>query len=244
MGDDDTRTIVFTVFTLFLFFSFVSFVPAELYSGDSSFNARNPNIYSGFNLVTDYAYTAEFVINSSTLATYDYSGVYVYYFETDTFGWYMAVTPAYDSVFFGRSNIWWGVNFGNDPARFWCNGTDRGLYLDAWELNLDYTLNEGSLNYEIIIEKDESVTADLVFYYNTTTYSSPSQALLNEELSVFVGVGFDEDVTVFNVWNLIIAIMLFRSPNITGWINVLIAFPLWVLFVVGLFKIVIKIIHG
>ena len=242
MSTNDAKPLIFTVITLFIFFTIISLMPTGLYTDVKQFNAQNPNVYSGFSVVTEYDDLINFTINPATFDTWDASGVHVYYFDLGGETWYMAVTPHYDALFFGVAN-WFGfVNMGNFPCNFWANGTDRGLYLEDWELNQDYTITKGLLNYEMILEKDPAVRCDTYFSYNTTLYSSPSVALLNEGLRVFIGVGMDSTITAFNAWNLIASIMLFRAPEIFGntpeglGLNALIAFPLWVLFSFGLIK--------
>ena len=70
------------------------------------------------------------------------------------------------------------------------------------------------------------VRAAIIFYFvdDSVTYE-------DDNLKVIQSMGLDDTYTSLNIWNLLGAIMWFRSPDIHPIINVLIAVPLWISFI-------------
>lgn len=81
-------------------------------------------------------------------------------------------------------------------------------------------------------------TYNVYFVYNSTTYSSWSEAYTGGELEVYVGMGWNDAIERQNAWSLIWSILLFQAPEVFGTgaaattMNAIIAVPLWAAFAI------------
>jgi len=107
----------------------------------------------------------------------------------------------------------------------WVNrdSTNRGNSLSASELDSDYT--KGNIRYTV---KCDDFQMDVFFGFNETTYSTPSEAWQNNELSLLLAIEFDQVNTSINAWSLISMLLFFQLPDVHWIINALIAIPLWI----------------
>lgn len=65
------------------------------------------------------------------------------------------------------------------------------------------------------------------FYYNTTLWTDAIDALNHNELSLLLGIGFDQFGASFDAWSLISKLMTFQPVDIPSPLNYILAFGLW-----------------
>jgi len=76
------------------------------------------------------------------------------------------------------------------------------------------------------------------FIYNSTEYSSWSEAWDGGELEVYVGMGWNDAIEKMNAWSLIWNVLTFQAPEVFGTgaaanvMNAIIAIPLWASFAI------------
>ena len=76
------------------------------------------------------------------------------------------------------------------------------------------------------------------FIYNSTAYSSWTEAWNGGELECYVGMGWDDAIEKMNAWSLIWSIMTFQAPEVFGTggaatvMNAVIAIPIWASFAI------------
>lgn len=240
MADTDVKIMLFCITTFFLFAFIAGNLPSDVYAYDPDYAYNHPEEYQGLD-IGGYQYTTNFTIDDGTFDpvfawrqyTFDLGGTY----------WVFHVNIGYDSVRIGRRNylgIFW---ISNDWLTFRNqNGTNRGESLTISEINLDYAGDEGWVSYRTYLEIDPAVGCDVNFGFNTSLYSSPEEAMNNQELVVLVGLGLEDVTTTLNAWQLVGAIMFFQLPNIDPLFNALIAFPMWGNFAVALVLFVARFI--
>lgn len=107
----------------------------------------------------------------------------------------------------------------------WVNsqGINREELLDESELNEDYS--GGVFEYTA---KCSHFQIRAYFGFNETLYSSPSEAWDYYDLTILIGIDFDQVSTGMNAWALIGMLLFFQVPEIHWTLNALIAIPIWV----------------
>lgn len=121
------------------------------------------------------------------------------------------------------------LNWRNTQGRTVSTTFDYGPYssvqaITVTQLESDMG-SEGSTRYTVSCEH---FYADVYFAYNTTTYSSVTDAWDHHGLSTFWGINFDQTGTSYNAWNIIGMLLFFQLPNVHWIINLMLNIPLWV----------------
>jgi len=102
-------------------------------------------------------------------------------------------------------------------------GVNRGIELDINELTTD--ANGG--NVTEYRARCKHTTYHIGLSYNSTLYSSYSDAWDNGDVIIFFGVEFDQVNTSYNAFNVISMLLFFQLPEIDVYTNALMAIPLW-----------------
>lgn len=103
-------------------------------------------------------------------------------------------------------------------------GIDRDIVLDINEINTD----ANGANYTEYRARCKHTTYHIGLSYNSTAYSSFSDAWDNGELVFFAGVDFDHTNTTYNAWNFVSMLLFFQLPEIDIYTNLLLGIPLWI----------------
>ena len=213
---------VFAVTFIIIFSALLATMPLDLQGqGD------NPDFVTPINptLLTDFAETEDFDQSN-------FGGILYYYFEYElpngvttwecVFTAISAIGTDYfnigaHSLFLG---FWLGgydwVNFINE------NGTNYGLYISLDDIEDDAT--DGVVRYTLQYQDSGLSAGGFIFYWNTTTYTNPSDAWDNDDLLLLHGIGLTSDT---NIANLLLALLFLQIPEVPFLVNVLLVTPLW-----------------
>ena len=209
-------TFVFAVTFIIVFSALVGSIPVDFQGQGTTVENITP---VNPNLLSDFADREEF---DKT----DFSGIgslfYVYdlpvggtTFEC-TF-WDNEFNLGAHALFVG---IWLGgyswINFISD------NGTNHGLFVSFSDLVND--AEDGVVRYALQYEDTGNSAGGFVFYWNTTTYSNPSNAWGNNSLYLLHGIGITANT---NIASLLLALMFLQLPEVPTLINVILITPLW-----------------
>lgn len=223
MGDiSELRGIVVIGSFLGILVLLIGWIPAQFYASD--YEGRTINVPEYFEAIDleRYAVTKNYSLDGSH--TFKDS----YYIFTEEIGgntFDFCYRPANTSAhfFFMRHvDFWWIFAIGSHYMNLYWEGIDRGVFLTDEEVNDDYDM--GALTYMV---KCEHVQLDVMFAFNETLYSSPSDALDHYDLYLLVGAEWDEVQTSMSAWDVIGMLLFFQLPNIHWTINAIIAIPIW-----------------
>lgn len=132
--------------------------------------------------------------------------------------------------------IWFWHTWQIDPWFFWefQEFDDMPITLSDLEANSPH---QGLANVSyMVLTCPCPKTFYTYFVYNSTTYSSWSDAWDGGELELYVGMGWNDAIEQQNAWSLIWSILAFQAPEVFGdsagglLMNSLIAVPLWAAF--------------
>ena len=214
---DEQYGFVFAVTFIIVFSALLATIPIGLQG-----QGATPDIVTPINpnLLTDFADTEEF---DKT----DFSGVLVFSFEYELpdgiTTWECVFHTDYyfnigaHALFLG---IWLGgynwVNFIAD------DGTNYGLAVSFDDIEND--AEDGVVRYTLQYEDSGNSAGGIIFYWNTTTYSNPSDAWDNDELILLHGIGLTADT---NIASLVLSLLFLQIPEVPFLVNVLLVTPLW-----------------
>lgn len=169
------------------------------------------------NLITDFTDSVYFVRANFSFWTYSYDlGDRSWICSTD------------DSVFTLAAKVliggflWLG---GLDFCKFISpTGTDRGQILSLVEIEAD--ADNGTVRYSLQYSVNGNDAGGFVAYWNTSEYSSTSEAWLDNGLYLLHGVGIQNTASL-NIASLLVSLLLLQLPDVPLLVNVLIAVPIW-----------------
>lgn len=134
----------------------------------------------------------------------------------------------------------WGINFRHTWQVIWW--WDSHLFDD---IPITLTNLEAHSPYQDYANRSYMVltcpcpkTYYTYFIYNSTEYSSWSEAWDDGDLDVYVGMGWNDAIEKMNAWSLIWSIMSFQAPEVFGTgsaaitMNAIIAIPIWASFAI------------
>lgn len=213
----EQRTFVFAVTFIILFSAIIASIPADFQGQGGTADTIIP---VNPNLLSDFADTEEF---DKT----DFSGILtiIYVYEVG-----LTTPTTFECVFFESSfsiaahtlfvGIWLGglhwVNFISE------NGTNHGLFVSFSDIEND--AENGVVRYTLQYEDTGNSAGGFVFWWNTTTYSDPSDAWDSDELILLHGVGLTANT---DIASLLLALMFLQLPEVPTLVNVLIITPMW-----------------
>lgn len=102
--------------------------------------------------------------------------------------------------------------------------TDRGYGLTLTEINAD--ADEGEARYNLLFTGSGLSAGGIIFYWNSTTYASASDAWTAGALWFVHGIGLSTTANT-DIIALLLQLLLLQLPEVPSLINVLIAGPLW-----------------
>lgn len=123
------------------------------------------------------------------------------------------------------THFWAEFIFGQQHDLEWKNfqGISRGTSLEGTELDADYS--EETIDYTSLCSHFQ---VKVFFGFNETTYSSPTEAWNHHGLSILIGINFDQVSTGSDAWGIISMLLFFQMPEISVFLNAIIAIPLWI----------------
>jgi hypothetical protein len=148
------------------------------------------------------------------LTLYTYGGWWIFKWDYNSFKWY-------DSNGVERSQ--WYETGGVVPG--WRLGWDSINYSESWTLK-----QIGG----------QEVQVSVFWGYNKTAYASAWHAFMNNDLHVLIAIGFDQENTRMNAWNLIGSLLFFQIPEVHPAINAIIAIPIWVMIAWLIYILILK----
>ena len=212
----EQRTFVFCVTFIILFSALIGSIPVDFQGQGATAETVTP---INPNLLTDFASTKEYDKS-------DFSGIvtlgYVYELPVDgtTFD-----CQYYDEEFMLGAHtlfvgLWLGgiswTNFISD------NGTNHGIVVSFSDLVND--AEDGVVRYTLQYEDTGNSAGGIVFYWNTTTYSDPSDAWDNDELLLLHGIGI---LASTDIASLLMSLLFLQLPEVPTLVNLLIVTPVW-----------------
>lgn len=212
----EQRTFVFAVTFIIVFSALIGSIPVDFQGQGATVETVIP---VNPNLLSDFADTEEF---DKT----DFSGIGSLYYVYDLpVGGTTFECNYYDNDFSVGAHtlfvgIWLGgyswTNFYSD------NGTNHGLTVSFSDLEND--AEDGVVRYALKYEDTGNSAGGFVFYWNTTTYSDPSDAWDSDKLYLLHGIGITAST---DIASLLLALMFLQLPEVPTLVNVLIITPLW-----------------
>jgi hypothetical protein len=209
---------VFAVIFITVFAGLTAMIPVDLQGQGATANIQVP-VDPG--LVSDFT-------DSETFTRTDFSGIaslfYIYDGDANTFPYTFECDYGANTFYVGAHILWFGlwlgavdyVNFVND------NGTIYDMMLTFTDIDNDVT--DGTVRYNLIFTGSGQDAGGLIFYYNTTTYTSASDAWDGDELYLIHGYGITPNT---NIISLLVGILFLQLPDVPVGINLLIATPPW-----------------
>lgn len=213
----EQKMFVFAVTFIIVYAALIATIPVGLQgqggTGDSVIPV-NPN------LLTDFAETEEY---DKT----DFSGTPVLRFVydlPDVGGTTFECLYTANTFLLGAHALFLGAWLGGYSwANFISdNGTNYGLIVSFTDIERDST--DGVVRYTLQYEDTGNTAGGFVFYWNTTTFTDPSDAWDNETLFLVHGVGITQDT---NIASLLLSLLFLQLPDVPFLVNVLLITPIW-----------------
>lgn len=207
------RGFVFSIIFLVFFTAMLGTAPSGLITGytPSAITNFNPQLLAGFGSTESYMKDNYSTVGSLMFYDYSLGGWYWRaYFTANTFGLGAKV------LIFG---FWFGAL---DYCTFTnAQGQSRGTSLSFTELDADAT--NGQVRYSA---DHNGGGGGLVFSWNSTAYTSSSDAWTAGELYILHGLGVD-DSAPGSILGLLLGLLFFQLPDVPFLIYILIDTPVW-----------------
>jgi hypothetical protein len=218
MASGEQAGFVFAVTFIVLFAGLTAMVPVEIQGAGSTTEILVPVDPS---LVSDWIDYATY--NKSTMTQVG-SYYFIGYDALGGFDWLAGFT-ATTEIFEVGAKVYWGP--------FWLGGLDLVQFISDTGTNYDTSLTltdvendgvDGTAKYNLIFSGSGNDAGDFIFYWNATTYSSPSDAWDAGALNLVHGVGFSPNT---NIVSLLVGILFLQLPDVPVQINLLLAVFPW-----------------
>jgi len=218
MASSEQAGFVFAVTFIVLFAGLTAMVPIEIQGAGATTEILVPVDPS---LISDWTDYEDFNKTDMTLVGGFY---FIYYDALDGFDWYAGFLATTETFTVG-AKIYWGP--------FWLGGLDDVQFISAEGTNYDTSLTltdiendgvDGTAKYNLIFSESGNDAGDFIFYWNSTTYSNPSDAWDNSDLVLVHGVGFTPNT---NIVSLLLGILFLQLPDVPVQINLLLAVFPW-----------------
>ena len=213
---NEMKGFVFAVTFIVIFATLLSTIPVG-FQGQGATGTLvtpvNPSLLSDFSATEDW-----------TKADLNAYGQYIYaaFGGRDwVFSYYVGTMQLGAKVLIG--GILW---LGQLDSCVWTssNGTDRGSVLSITEIGTDAV--DGVAQYTMTSLGSGNSLGGFIVYWNTTTYSNPSDAWTAEKLYLLHGIGIGASATS-NIGSLIVNLLLLQLPDVPLLVNVLLITPIW-----------------
>jgi len=217
MASGEQAGFVFAVTFIVLFAGLTAMVPVEIQGAGSTTEILVPVDPS---LVSDWTAYEDFNKTDMVLLGGDY--YYLYYDALGGYDWFVAFNA---EAFILGAKIYWGP--------FWLGALDYVQFISDTGINYDTSLTltnieddgvDGTAKYNLIFSESGNDAGDFIFYWNSTTYSNPSDAWDNSDLVLVHGVGFSPNT---NIVSLLVGILFLQLPDVPVQINLLLAVFPW-----------------
>lgn len=216
----ELRGFIFAVTFVILFSGLVVSVPSDLYgAGDVADipTPVDPVIVGGFN-------------ETETWNKTDMSAVVVglsYEYNLNSKDWICTKYTIGDSGFeLGSKALWFGLWFGALDYVYFvdANGTDEGQTVTLDDIEED--AEEGTARYDMYYYVNGNHAGSMLFSWNTTLYSDPSNAWGNSTLYVLHGTGFGNNAPM-DITTLVLSFLSLQLPDCPVLINLILVTPVW-----------------
>ena len=213
----EQRTFVLSVTFIIVFSALIGSIPVDFQGQGATVETVTP---VNPNLLSDFAETEEFDKTDFSGApilgfTYDLPDVAGTTFECRFYA--STFSLGAHALFFG---LWLGaqnwINFISD------NGTNHGLSVTFSDLEND--ADNGTVRYTLRYDDSGLSAGGFLFWWNTTTYSDPSDAWDNDDLLLLHGVGLTANT---DIASLLLSLMFLQLPDVPFLVNVLLITPIW-----------------
>jgi hypothetical protein len=216
----EQRGFVFALTFIVVFSTLLSTIPTGLQGqGDTPdmITPLDPSIISDFSDSIDYT-ESDFVLHTT-----------VYWYEYDLGGkkWLCSKYAGVNEFELGSKVLIGGILWLGqlDSCKFLSvEGENRGSGLNFTEIETDAT--DGTVRYSLLSLTSGNSAGGFIVYWNTTTYSNPSNAWGNDSLYLLHGIGFDASATA-DIGSLLVSLLLLQLPDVPLLVNVLLVVPIW-----------------
>lgn len=212
----ELRAFVFAVSFIIIFSAFLSAVPVDLQGEGTSEEIITP---INPNLLTDFSDTEEY---DKT----DFSGVVglYYVYELPVGGTTWECDFSSDSFYIGAHTLFVGLWLGGYSWVDFINeeGINYGTSISFDDISNDAV--DGVVRYNLQFADNGNSAGGFIVWWNTTTYTDPSDAWDNDELYLLHGVGLTTDT---NIASLLLSLLFLQLPEVPFLLNVIIATPMW-----------------
>ena len=206
---------VFAVTYILLFSVIIATIPADLQGQGATpdmITPLDPTLISGFSESETYGKANLTAFGQLVYIQGGFEWVFSHYVGTMQLG---------AKVFIGGV-LWLGQL---DSAEFISSeGVNRGYVLSIAEITEDAT--NGTIRYSLRSLDSGNSMGGFVVYWNTTTYSDPSDAWDNEELYLLHGMGIEETAIV-NIGSLLLDLLFLQLPDVPFLLSIITIGPLW-----------------
>ena len=218
MASGEQAGFVFAVTFIVLFAGLTAMVPIEIQGAGATTEILVPVDPS---LISDWTDYEDFNKTNMTLFGSFYS---IYYDALGGFDWSAGFLVTTETFTVG-AKIYWGP--------FWLGALDYVQFISTEGTNYDTWLTlsdiendgvDGAAKYNLIFSESGNDAGDFIFYWNSTTYSSPSDAWDNSDLVLVHGVGFAPNTDIVS---LLVGILFLQLPDVPVQINLLLAVFPW-----------------
>jgi hypothetical protein len=228
----EQRSFIFAVTFIILFGIFLSTVPTDLSGAGTTpdmLTPVNPSLLSDFSESQEYNKSY-----FSVVVTY-----YQYSYDLGGKSW-LCETGGGGDFFLGAKVLIGGVLWLGqlDSCKFISSdGVDRGTSLSFTEMDAD--AEDGTAQYNLQSLGNGVAMGGFIVYWNTTTYSSSSDAWTGGGLWFLHGIGLTANT---DVASLLLQLLFLQLPDCPLLINVLLATPVWATIIYLLWFIIINMI--
>jgi len=218
MASGEQAGFVFAVSFIVLFAGLTAMVPIEIQGAGATTEILvpvDPSLVSDWTDYEDFTKTDMTQVGSYYFIGYDALG---------GFDWLAGFT-ATTEIFEVGAKVYWGP--------FWFGGLELVQFISTEGTNYDTSLTltdiendgvDGTAKYNLIFSESGNDAGDFIFYWNSTTYSNPSDAWDNSDLVLVHGVGFAPNT---NIVSLLLGILFLQLPDVPVQINLLLAVFPW-----------------
>lgn len=212
----EMRTFVFSVTFIIMFSTLLISLPSDFQGLESDPNELLP---VDMNSITSFA---EYVKYDKT----DFTVGLTTYYDYNLGSW--AFEMVYGSGTFGlvRHDLFFGLWLGSITTiqHFNASGYDRGTGITFSELTTDAV--SGIAKYSMRFTDDASSAGSIIYYWNSTLYSDPSDAWDNDVLYILHGIGLNETYGI-DITRMLIQLLTLQLPDTPLLISLLLATPIW-----------------
>jgi len=242
MGDTsgEIKGLIVAITFLSTFFIIVAMIPAEfMVSSTEGRTVEVPEYFEAID-IQFFSFIHNFTIGAPDIYgkwdyKFEFAGRNVEFFRQEGLGFSVRL---YDKFWIFEYNIrgmeWFDAN-GRKVSEY------DTFYLDYLPFDeLDSNYDSDMRVCPFTVKRSGETEFKVYFAFNTTKYSTPSEALEDNELHALFCAGIDDANTKLNAWNLVGAILFFQMPDVHPAINALIAIPLWTLIAYIVYVLILK----